>query len=55
MKNDKIFTKVYKYCKECHKTTTFIVEAMVSTCLKCHTAFEDDADELFGEIDEAVE
>lgn len=55
MKNNKTFTKIRKRCEVCNKITTFIIETWVSTCLNCDTKFDDDAEDLFGEIDEAVE
>jgi hypothetical protein len=49
------YSRVQKYCEVCRKVTTHIVEPSVSVCLGCDTFYEDDAEDLFGPVDEFIE
>jgi ribosomal protein L37AE/L43A len=49
-RNDAAFDKISKYCGVCHRTTMFVIESTISTCLSCKTTFDDDAEDLFSEI-----
>jgi ribosomal protein L37AE/L43A len=49
------YERVTKWCENCHKTRVFIVESTISTCLSCEISYDDDADDLFGPVDEVME
>lgn len=52
MKRDnEAYERVYKYCGVCNRRQPHIVESTVTTCEVCHETRDDDAEDLFGEIE----
>jgi len=49
------YEKIKKYCETCERRTSHVIESMVTVCMSCNTAIDDDGDELFGPVDEVVE
>ena len=45
-KKDQAFERARKYCEICDKITSQVIEALVSTCERCNTVFDDDGDDL---------